>query len=162
MKNNYTVIAYKPDSEDYCRGCRMASYSSDLCIHNRLTRKEAIDTYKNYLVKAYDLRVGEAGYSITIICDSFIFFSDAESGCIPDEWEDEEFEFDRNEYNEFNKEFYSAKKDVEQEIVNYKEEKRRKEIEQQQQKNRVEKEAKDKYERETYERLSKKFGTPTS
>ena len=28
-KMTWIVIAYKPSSEDYCRGCLMASYDSD-------------------------------------------------------------------------------------------------------------------------------------
>jgi hypothetical protein len=41
-KKFYRLIAYKASSEDYCRGCLMASYSSDL-IDLILTQEELVD-----------------------------------------------------------------------------------------------------------------------
>lgn len=29
-KRGYSIVAYKPSSEDYCKGCLMDSYGADL------------------------------------------------------------------------------------------------------------------------------------
>lgn len=62
----YLLIAYKPSSDDYCRGCHMASYSSDLCIINNLTLDEVINEASNFLCKNEFLDCNEVGYNLSI------------------------------------------------------------------------------------------------
>lgn len=56
----FTLIAYKPNSEDTCRGCLMASYSSDFILEHNLE----VDALINRLAEiiTYDCRPGEEGY----------------------------------------------------------------------------------------------------
>lgn len=58
----YTIIAYKPDSSDYCRGCHMASYSSDLCYAYNLSYDDLLTTLADVLWRNRKLDTGEAGY----------------------------------------------------------------------------------------------------
>lgn len=55
----YLVVSYKASSDDYCRGCHMASYSSDHHIEI-LTKDEAIDHVST--LEATQLSVNECGY----------------------------------------------------------------------------------------------------
>lgn len=63
----YLLIAYKPDSADYCRGCHMASYSSD---HQQLEtddKSELLDFWAGLLAK--ELGYNEEGYEFTLYGD---------------------------------------------------------------------------------------------
>jgi hypothetical protein len=63
----FTVIAYKPDSEDYCRGCLMSSYPSDMefiCSDNKDEVVEFLAEYKKH--NAF-LDSGEDGYEFTYL-----------------------------------------------------------------------------------------------
>ncbi len=65
LPTEYTLIAHKPESSDYCRGCHMASYSGDYSTHHYITAAEVIDAAAGYLAKP--LRCNEAGYTLTLI-----------------------------------------------------------------------------------------------
>lgn len=63
----YTVFAYKPDSDDYCRGCHVASYSSDFEYKITDDREEVI----KFLVEKYrankHMDYNETEYGITLL-----------------------------------------------------------------------------------------------
>lgn len=65
----FLLIAYKPDSEDYCRGCRMASYSADFETHNMLTADKLTELLAGYLFKNLNLDCNETGYHFYIYKD---------------------------------------------------------------------------------------------
>jgi hypothetical protein len=62
----FLLIAYKPDSSDYCRGCHMASYSSDHEIHTHLNAETLVVHWAHYLQKNLDLDHSEAGYTFWV------------------------------------------------------------------------------------------------
>lgn len=66
---SYTLIAYKPDSEEYCKGCFMRRWSSSYHTHvfgddevDKLIEKAADYHHTNTLMSRY-----EEGYTISII-----------------------------------------------------------------------------------------------
>jgi hypothetical protein len=63
--NKFTLIAHKPDSSDYCRGCCMANYSSDFAVHSNITEEELIPLMVKY--RSTILDYNEIGYSFTLI-----------------------------------------------------------------------------------------------
>jgi hypothetical protein len=63
----YTFIAYKPDSDDFCRGCHMASYSSDFCLEIGLDREGLINMWANFLFKNKVLQCNEDGYDFVVL-----------------------------------------------------------------------------------------------
>lgn len=72
--NNYTLIAYKPNSASYCRNCLMESYSSNFVLEVHLSREELIKNWVDILVKKDDLGHSERGYGITILRDGYKAF----------------------------------------------------------------------------------------
>jgi hypothetical protein len=72
----YLFIARKDSSEDYCRGHRMASYSSDFEMKNFLTRDELIKLWAEYLQKNMNLDCNESGYAFAVFRDGTKLFDD--------------------------------------------------------------------------------------
>jgi hypothetical protein len=70
----YTVLAYKQDSKDFCMGCLMASYGSDFEFEAFKTEQEAIDFAAKFL--AYDRKIGETGYDVTILVNGRNWWDD--------------------------------------------------------------------------------------
>lgn len=68
----YTLIAYKPNSDDYCRGCHMATYSSDLCVINGLNDENLLLECADFLTKNKNLDYNEDGYQFAILFDDKI------------------------------------------------------------------------------------------
>ena len=68
MKPKYILVAYKPDSDDYCRGCHMASYSSDHEVIETDDRAHIVDAYAKYL--SFEPQINERKYELTFFCDS--------------------------------------------------------------------------------------------
>lgn len=68
MKPKYILVAYKSDSADYCRGCHMASYSSDHEVIDTDDREYVVDAYAKYL--SFEPKVNEGEYELTLFCDS--------------------------------------------------------------------------------------------
>jgi len=66
MSNTYLLIAYKPNSSDYCRGCLMASYSSDFIKEDNLDQDELIKTLADIYYKNKHLAGFESGYDYWI------------------------------------------------------------------------------------------------
>jgi hypothetical protein len=66
---NYTIIAYKPSNTDYCRGCFMASYSSEFDMLCTDDRGEAVQFIvdKHKANEKHESR--EADYDITLLID---------------------------------------------------------------------------------------------
>lgn len=60
QKWTYLVVGYKPSSDDYCRGCLMASYSSDFVCEEYECEKDAIDAVIR--LKTYEVGTGEEGF----------------------------------------------------------------------------------------------------
>ncbi len=65
MDNKYTVVAYKPDSSDTCRGCLMASYPSDCRLFVGVNRHQLIEHWAQ--IKAHVLDQGEVEYCVTVL-----------------------------------------------------------------------------------------------
>ena len=59
----YTLKAYKPNSEDYCMGCHMASYESDCIEKYDLSEDELIKKIAE--IEAIELGMNEAVYDIS-------------------------------------------------------------------------------------------------
>jgi|SRR6201998_47647 len=64
---NYLIVAYKSDSSDYCRGCHMASYSSDFEFLNTNDRSKAL----RFLVDKLNVKLdyNESGFKFTLFID---------------------------------------------------------------------------------------------
>lgn len=69
-KNIYTLIAYKPNSDSYCRGCLMASYSSNFSLAYNLNRDSLIESLTLLLVYNKNLEVNEDRYNFIILDDN--------------------------------------------------------------------------------------------
>ena len=61
---NFLVVSYKPNSDDYCRGCHMASYSSAFEQNIYKTEDEVVEHIAK--LDAEELDCGEEGYEHTI------------------------------------------------------------------------------------------------
>lgn len=68
----YGLIAYKPNSDDYCKGCHMASYSSDFICEFGLNQEQIVDKLIELIY--YKCDTGEEGYEQVLI-----FFGDEEN-----------------------------------------------------------------------------------
>lgn len=79
----YTLIAHKPESSDYCRGCLMASYSGDFELAHGPTLDALAPLYQRCAQANRTLEHGELGYELTLLIDGYPFDE------IPDApWED--------------------------------------------------------------------------
>lgn len=58
----YALIARKPASSDYCRGCLMASYSGDFILEKEISRESLIRQLTQVLWTNENLDTNEAGY----------------------------------------------------------------------------------------------------
>lgn len=65
MKLTYTLIAYKRDSSDSCRGCHMASYESDHVAMVNLDRDRLIQEWG--ILKAREYKINESSFDISIL-----------------------------------------------------------------------------------------------
>lgn len=90
----FLFIAYKPNSSDYCKGCHMASYSSDFETKNMLNSQELTEFWSEYLFKNLNLECNEEGYSFYIYKDGIQVWN--ENYC---RWDGgERFVYDSDEY----------------------------------------------------------------
>lgn len=71
----FILIAYKPTSRDYCRGCLMATYNSDHEIKHMLDAEELTELWAEYLFKNEDLGCNEKGYDFWVFKDNKKVFS---------------------------------------------------------------------------------------
>ncbi len=71
---SYLLIAYKENSVDYCRGCRMASYSSDFVLENWLSRENLVKEWAKCLQINMNLSCNESGYSFYIFKEGVLLF----------------------------------------------------------------------------------------
>lgn len=62
----YIFIAYKPDSDDYCRGCVVARYGSDFVHEPTNDAQRLAKIWGNCLFKNKTLDCNEVGYDIII------------------------------------------------------------------------------------------------
>jgi len=74
--SHFLIVAYKPDSVDYCRGCRMESYSADHAVTNMLTADALVDLWAVYLLKNLNLGCNESGYGFWIFKDGIKVFDE--------------------------------------------------------------------------------------
>lgn len=84
----YLLVAYKPDSDDYCKGCHMASYSSDFVRHNHLSREELIQKWGELIAKNKQLECNEAGYDFYIYEDGVEVWEEYGATCDKNDPED--------------------------------------------------------------------------
>lgn len=61
----FTLIAHKPESSDYCRGCLMDRWWGDNQIHSAVNEADVIELGIGYLTRETEDR--EAGYTLTVI-----------------------------------------------------------------------------------------------
>lgn len=92
------IIAYKPDSEDYCRGCHMASYGSDFIIETFTNAEEMITLVKEILNRK--MRVNEVGYTITVIVNGTIIINGDSQEYLDETYDDSIEVIIRNKYYE--------------------------------------------------------------
>jgi len=58
----YCLYAYKPSSADYCRGCHMASYTSEFISEENITEEALLEQLVKIYKYNHDLESGEDGY----------------------------------------------------------------------------------------------------
>ncbi len=63
----YTLIAYKSNSSDYCRGCLMASYGSDFELWTGTEVEALADRWASLLDRNRNRERGEDGFEITLL-----------------------------------------------------------------------------------------------
>lgn len=87
--SRFILIAYKPRSEDYCKGCLMASYDSDHAVHSVLTEEEFVRVWSEYLLRNMNLDINEHGYTfwvfkdgIQVIADSSYYWDGDDDGTV--------------------------------------------------------------------------------
>ena len=61
----YTVLAYKPDSDNYCMNCHMESYPSDFQFKVCGSEQEAVEFAALFV--GHVCRHGESGYDVVIL-----------------------------------------------------------------------------------------------
>ncbi|MEX3984114.1 hypothetical protein AB4Y45_34740 [Paraburkholderia sp. EG287A] len=67
----YTLIAHKPESSDYCMGCLMSSYSGDMEIAYGSSLDELAALATRCSLANLKLDRGEEGYELTLLIDGF-------------------------------------------------------------------------------------------
>lgn len=67
----YTVIAYKDESTDYCRGCVMNRYGPDLKIFISNNIEEIVEKVADYTAK--ELGINEDDYYYTILINGKLY-----------------------------------------------------------------------------------------
>lgn len=81
----YLFIANKPDSDDYCKGCRMASYAGEHYMENWITGEKLVEKLADFLLLNKDMRCNEDGYEFLVfkkgVC---IFDGSRETSCCCD------------------------------------------------------------------------------
>jgi hypothetical protein len=143
-----TVIGYKPNSSDYCRGCLMASYGSDFKFGVYPDDREGAVQFAAQML-SYDTDMGEDGYNVILLIDGKAVYGDGLMDYCehdPSEVSDEEDLFIRAFTHEANQ---RAGKIREARKVAREAEKKREEEE--------DRAASAAAERATYERLKQKF-----
>jgi|SRR5208282_6860956 len=60
-----TILAYKSESEDYCRGCVMARYTADFQWRASMDRTEVAEFLAGLMFANKHLDHGESGYEFT-------------------------------------------------------------------------------------------------
>ncbi|KKN98522.1 hypothetical protein LCGC14_0146330 [marine sediment metagenome] len=77
----YTLIAYKADSEDVCRGCSMDRFSSDFEIYTNISKDRLVDHIVR--LETQELSQGEDDWEIFILFPSNV---DPEEPFVELEW----------------------------------------------------------------------------
>ena len=86
----FLFLAYKPNSDDYCWGCHMASYSSNFEIHSRIKSSEAlISIWADIINRNKNLSVGEKGYEVQIYENGKCVYDDIYGGMSYEDFESE-------------------------------------------------------------------------
>jgi len=60
--DTFLFFAEKPESSDYCKGCHMCDYASDVIFEPELSKEEVIKHWSRCFLKNLDLEINEAGY----------------------------------------------------------------------------------------------------
>jgi hypothetical protein len=64
---NYTIIGYKPDSAETCRGCVMERYDSDHVLFLSTDELDFVEKWAELLFKNLIRQRGECAYEITAL-----------------------------------------------------------------------------------------------
>ena len=77
----YLLIAHKPSSSDYCRGCLMASYRSGFNIENHLDWEQLKEQYAKYVLANQNLDCNEAGWELYVFKDGHKIIGEGQAWC---------------------------------------------------------------------------------
>jgi hypothetical protein len=121
----YTMISYKPHSEDYCRGCHMASYRADFQTDIGITKEDLVKKLSEHMFADKDHGCGEAGYGFLIFQNGINIYDsinhsgksyDGTDNCL--QWEgDNRYVYDSDEYWEHFEELDAEKKRTHAELT---------------------------------------------
>jgi hypothetical protein len=89
--SRYILIVYKPSSEDYCRGCLMASYGADHEVFDDLSVDDLVEKWADYIYANMHLGCNEAGYEFWIFRDGIKVIEESQF-CYYYDGEDDEFD----------------------------------------------------------------------
>jgi hypothetical protein len=70
---HFTLVAYKPYSAAYCRGCLMESFSSDFQYFETDDKIELINVWANLHFQNMLMRRGEGEYEFNFLIDGYQF-----------------------------------------------------------------------------------------
>lgn len=95
IDSGYTLVAYKPDSADYCRGCHMASYRSGFKFYSGLNKEDLIKIIAEIEDENARMSTNERGYGYIIQYGGISLHSDGL-------WVDREFyQYEDFEYSDY-------------------------------------------------------------
>ena len=97
--SKYILIAYKPSSEDYCRGCLMASYGADHEVFDDLSVDDLVEKWADYIYANMHLGCGERGYSFWIFRDG-IKVIEGSQFCYYYDWDRDDSDDDKDDTKE--------------------------------------------------------------
>ena len=81
----YSLIAYKHNNVDTCRGCVMDRFDSDFELRTTVNETELIEAWATLLKRNRDRERGDASYELTLLVDGAD--ADLESELTGDDWD---------------------------------------------------------------------------
>jgi hypothetical protein len=143
---SYLFYAYKPDSDDYCKGFHMASYYGDVVFQPEIDEAEVVQLWAGCLLKNKSLETNEAGYEeITVLLDGRTLRS-------------LEYDYDNIDlYNQFKMAIYDMERLANEQADKDLAEIKAKELAEKEKQKLADKARQEAYERKQLELLKKKF-----
>lgn len=120
--NRYLLIAYKPDSSDHCRGCKMADYSSDFKSFVLNSKEELIKEWAN--LASYETLINESGYTFQIYVNGYFIWTDGMEYPERSTLTDEEYEEQELITEPFEKEINDIYQMVQEKVISLEQEKK--------------------------------------